>query len=85
MDKEPLSFSATNWLASAQFLAEEYKNVIFVDIGSTTTDVIPLVEGKIKAKKADLERLKSGELIYSGVLRTGVSHLLKRVILSLGT
>ncbi|KAF5431769.1 hypothetical protein C5S36_09850, partial [Candidatus Methanophagaceae archaeon] len=60
VDKEPLSFSATNWLASAQFLAEEYKNVIFVDIGSTTTDVIPLVEGKIKAKKADLERLKSG-------------------------
>jgi len=51
VDKDPLSFAATNWLASAKFISEEYKNVIFVDIGSTTTDVIPVVEGKIKAKK----------------------------------
>ena len=79
VDEEPLSFAATNWLASAKLLSKEYKNVIFVDIGSTTTDVIPIVEGKIKAKKTDLERLKYGELIYSGVLRTGVSHLLKRI------
>jgi hypothetical protein len=79
VDKAPLSFAATNWLASAQFLSEEYKNAIFVDIGSTTTDVIPIVGGKIKAKKTDFERLKYGELIYSGVLRTGVSSLLKRV------
>ena len=80
VDKEPLSFAATNWLASAKLLSKEYKNVIFVDIGSTTTDVIPIVEGKIKAKRTDLERLKYGELIYSGVLRTGVSSLLKRVV-----
>ena len=79
VDKNPLSFAATNWLASAKFLSEEYKNVIFVDIGSTTTDVIPIVVGKVKAKRTDLERLKYGELIYSGVLRTGVAHLLKRV------
>jgi len=79
VDKDPLSFAATNWLASAKLLSKEYKNVIFVDIGSTTTDVIPVVEGKIKAKKTDLERLKCGELIYSGVLRTSVSHLLKRI------
>lgn len=79
VDKDPLSFAATNWLASAKFLSEEYKKVIFVDIGSTTTDVIPIVEGKVKAKRTDFERLKSGELIYSGVLRTGVAHLLKRV------
>ncbi len=81
VDKGTLSFAATNWLASAKFLSEEYKNAIFVDIGSTTTDVIPIVEGEIKAKKTDLERLKSGELIYSGVLRTNVSHLLKRVVI----
>ena len=79
VDKDPLSFAATNWLASAKFISEEYKNAIFVDIGSTTTDVIPIVEGKVKAKRTDLERLKYGELIYSGVLRTGIPHLLKRV------
>ena len=79
VDNDLLSFAATNWLASAKFLSKEYKDVIFVDIGSTTTDVIPIVEGKIKAKRTDFERLNSGELIYSGVLRTGVAHLLKRV------
>ena len=79
VDKDPLSFAATNWLASAKFISEDYKNAIFVDIGSTTTDVIPIADGKIKAKRTDLERLKYGELIYSGVLRTGVPHLSKRV------
>ena len=79
VDKDPLSFSATNWLASAKLVADQYKDVVFVDIGSTTTDVIPIVGGEIKAKKRDIERLKSGELIYSGVLRTNVAALLKKV------
>lgn len=79
VDKDPLSFAATNWIASAKLIAEQYKDVIFVDIGSTTTDVIPIVGGEIKARKTDLERLKSGELIYSGVLRTNIATVLKKV------
>ncbi len=79
VDKDPLSFAATNWLASAKFLAEQYRDVIFIDIGSTTTDVIPIVGSEIRAKRTDLERLKSGELIYSGVLRTNLATLLKKV------
>ena len=79
VDRDPLSFASTNWLASAKFIADEYKDVIFVDIGSTTTDVIPIKNGRIKAGRSDLERLKSGELIYSGVLRTSVSCLLDRI------
>ena len=79
LDKDPASFASTNWLASAKFIAEEYKDVIFVDIGSTTTDVIPIKDGKIKARRSDLGRLKSGELIYSGVLRTNVSCLLGKI------
>ncbi len=79
VDKDPLSFAATNWIASAKLIAEQYKDVIFVDIGSTTTDVIPIVGGEIKAQKTDLERLKSGELIYSGVLRTNIATVLKKV------
>jgi probable H4MPT-linked C1 transfer pathway protein len=79
VDKDPLSFASTNWLASAKLIAAQYKDAIFVDIGSTTTDVIPLAGGAIKAKRTDLERLKSGELIYSGVLRTNVAALLKKV------
>ena len=79
VDKDPLSFAATNWLASAKLVSERYKNAVFVDVGSTTTDVIPIVGGEIKAKRTDLERLKYGELIYSGILRTNVATLLKKV------
>jgi len=82
VDKSPLAFAATNWLASSKLIAEQYKDVIFVDIGSTTTDVIPIVGGKIEAQRTDLERLKSGELIYSGVLRTNIAALLKRIPIS---
>ncbi|HUV80396.1 MAG TPA: hydantoinase/oxoprolinase family protein [Candidatus Bathyarchaeia archaeon] len=79
VDRDPLVFAATNWLASSKLIAEQYKDVIFVDIGSTTTDVIPIVGSEIKAQRTDLERLKSGELIYSGILRTNIVALLKNV------
>lgn len=82
VDKAPFSFASTNWLASATFIAEHYKDAIFVDVGSTTTDVIPVVEGEIKASKTDFERLESGELIYSGILRTNIAALLRKVIVS---
>ena len=78
VDEDPLSFAATNWLASATLVAEQYWEAIFVDIGSTTTDVIPIVSGAIKARKTDLERLKTGELIYSGILRTNIAALLNQ-------
>jgi len=79
VDKDPLAFAATNWLASSKLIAEQYQDAIFVDIGSTTTDVIPIVGGEIKAQRTDLERLKAGELIYSGVLRTNIAAMLKKV------
>ena len=79
VDKAPLSFASTNWLASSKLISEQYKDAIFVDLGSTTTDVIPIAGGKIKAKRTDLKRLKNGELIYSGVQRTNVATLLKSV------
>ena len=79
VDKAPLFFASTNWLASSKLISEQYKDVIFVDLGSTTTDVIPIVGGEIKAKRTDLKRLKNGELIYSGVRRTNVATVLKRI------
>lgn len=69
-------FFSPNWLASARFLLESFSNAIFVDVGSTTTDIIPLVDGDVMAGKTDFERLKRGELIYVGALRTNLSFLL---------
>jgi probable H4MPT-linked C1 transfer pathway protein len=78
-DSENLRLLAgANWSASANFLAEEVESCIFVDMGSTTTDLIP-IKGKPKAAFTDYQRLIRGELIYSGMLRTSIGALLHSV------
>ncbi|MFN3384229.1 MAG: hydantoinase/oxoprolinase family protein [Archaeoglobaceae archaeon] len=75
--KNPRLFSASNWVASVSFLLSEgYRDFLFVDIGSTTTDLIPVKE-KAPPARTDFERLQNGELIYFGVLRTPVFHVLR--------
>lgn len=74
---DPMKFCATNWIASVSFLLREgYKNFLFVDTGSTTTDLIPVKE-KPLASNTDLERLRKKELIYFGVLRTPLFYVLR--------
>jgi len=69
--QRPLQFAATNWIASALFVAHKHRDCIFVDVGSTTTDIICIRYGRLNAKGfTDMERLASGELVYTGVLRT---------------
>jgi len=72
--------AAANWAASAGLLARDFDG-IFVDVGSTTTDIIPIAGGAACAGGTDFERLKRGELLYSGVLRTNLAALLDRVAL----
>jgi probable H4MPT-linked C1 transfer pathway protein len=53
---------------------------LLVDIGSTTTDVIPVVGGRVAAVgRTDPERLLAGELVYTGALRTNVAAIVRRV------
>lgn len=75
---DPLDLAAANWSASASLVAREVGNCIFVDMGSTTTDLIPIA-GKPLAADTDLNRLKRGELVYSGLLRTNLAALLQSV------
>jgi probable H4MPT-linked C1 transfer pathway protein len=84
VDRDPLAFAASNWLASATLVAEQHPDAIFVDIGSTTTDVIPIVGGRIQARTTDPGRLQAGELLYSGILRTNIAALLRTVELDEG-
>jgi (4-(4-[2-(gamma-L-glutamylamino)ethyl]phenoxymethyl)furan-2-yl)methanamine synthase len=72
-------FSAANWMASARFLGHVHSDVLFIDIGSTTTDLIPIVASTPNAGMTDFERLARGELIYSGTLRTNIAALLQQV------
>ena len=56
-------------------LAREIGDCLFVDMGSTTTDLIP-IKGKALAAKTDFMRLAGGELVYMGLLRTRLDALL---------
>lgn len=65
--------SSSNWLASASFVAQCVPEALFVDIGSTTTDIVICKDGDVLTRGADdHRRLISGELVYTGVVRTSL-------------
>ena len=67
--------AAANWHALATFVGRiaPDRTVLLLDIGSTTTDIIPLQNGLPNPSgRTDPERLISAELVYSGVRRTPV-------------
>jgi len=72
----PLMVAAANWPATAWLVAQHFRDTILIDVGSTTADVIPIKGGKIMAVgKTDPDRLVSGELVFTGSLRTPVSSI----------
>ncbi|SPB19012.1 hypothetical protein NOV72_06213 [Caballeronia novacaledonica] len=70
--------ASANWLATAQWVATRMPDAVLIDIGSTTTDIVSIVGGRVVARGAnDAERLVSGELVYQGIVRTplcGIAH-----------
>ena len=78
--RTPLAVAASNWLATAMVVAETHPDTILVDMGSTTTDIIPIRGGEVVAAgRTDPDRLASGELVYSGALRTPLEAMVTRV------
>jgi (4-(4-[2-(gamma-L-glutamylamino)ethyl]phenoxymethyl)furan-2-yl)methanamine synthase len=76
----PSQVASANWLASAALVAESITAGLLVDVGSTTIDIVPVRAGQVGARgRDDSERLISGELVYSGVVRTPVMALAERV------
>nr|MDO8113204.1 hydantoinase/oxoprolinase family protein [Candidatus Sigynarchaeota archaeon] len=74
------SVSAANWHATATWVGSFVKNGILIDCGSTTTDIIPIIDGIPNVEgRTDLERLKSGELVYTGVLRATIPSIAHEV------
>jgi probable H4MPT-linked C1 transfer pathway protein len=77
---DPLDAAASNWLATAMLVGRFVPEALLVDIGSTTTDVTPVTGGRVAAAgRTDPERLLAGELVYTGVLRTNVAAIVRRV------
>jgi probable H4MPT-linked C1 transfer pathway protein len=69
----PLDVASANWHASATLIADHCADGIFIDVGTTTTDLIPLRAGLPATRGyTDAERLAARELIYAGVVRTPV-------------
>ena len=72
----PLEVASANWLACVQLAASRLPEGLFLDVGSTTTDIVPFAGGRDLAEGiSDAERLASGELVYDGVTRTPVMAL----------
>ena len=68
-----MAIASANWLASVMLVANRVPNALFVDIGSTTTDILLIQNHQLAAEGfTDYQRLVSGELVYTGIIRTSV-------------
>ncbi len=71
--ESPMHVAAANWHALATWSMKFAPKGcgVLIDIGTTTTDIIPFEDGKpVPLGLTDASRLQSGELSYSGVRRT---------------
>ena len=75
---EPLRAAASNWHALARFACRFVPSDtgLLVDVGSTTTDIVPISAGQVATTAdTDPDRLASGELVYLGVRRSLICAL----------
>jgi probable H4MPT-linked C1 transfer pathway protein len=78
--EEPLAVAAANWAATARLASRKRADAILIDVGSTTTDIIPIRGGGPRPRgRSDTDRLLAGELVYSGLLRTPPAALTEAV------
>ncbi len=80
----PQLVAAANWHALATWAgrAVPVGPALLIDVGSTTTDVIPLLNGMPCSQgSTDLQRLAYSELVYTGVRRTPICAIVHHVLL----
>lgn len=78
--REPLRVASANWAATGWMVSQLIKNGVAVDVGSTTTSIVPIINGKNAATgRTDLEKLQNGELVYSGSLRTNIAAIVDTI------
>jgi (4-(4-[2-(gamma-L-glutamylamino)ethyl]phenoxymethyl)furan-2-yl)methanamine synthase len=68
--KRHADIASANWHACATLIARKREHALLIDLGSTTTDIVPIVQGKTIARGySDAQRLAAGELVYTGMVR----------------
>lgn len=78
----PSLVAAANWHALATWIGRLVPAgpALLIDMGSTTTDIIPLIDGvPVPVGMTDVERLMAGELVYSGIRRTPLCAIVHSV------
>jgi len=76
--RNPLLAATSSWHVLARFAGRYARSGpgLLVSVGSTTCNAVPLVDGEIAATgHTDMQRLLSGELIYTGVERSPLCAL----------
>ncbi len=77
------SIASANWHASANLIARHINTALILDIGSTTTDIIPIIDGKlVDVGFSDASRLQQDSLVYTGVIRTPIMALAQKLMLN---
>lgn len=72
--------ASANWHASASYVASKIGQGLFIDIGSSTTDLILLKDARPANKGfSDAERMRADELVYTGVVRTPLMALAQTI------
>lgn len=75
----PLEIASANWLASASYTARKLDNALFMDLGSTTTDIAPCSRGEALVRGySDSQRMAEDELVYTGLTRTPIMAVTDR-------
>jgi probable H4MPT-linked C1 transfer pathway protein len=70
-ERHVLDIASANWHASAALIGRRHPNALLIDMGSTTTDIVPVAGGAVAARGyTDAERLSAGELVYTGLVRS---------------
>lgn len=80
---KPLLAAAANWHAMARLAAAHATadRTFVIDVGSTTTDIVPLAAGvPVPMAHDDVGRMATGELVYTGVERTPVATLVRSLL-----
>ncbi len=73
--QDTLAVASANFLATAGAIAVLKPNALLIDMGSTTTDIIACDQ---PMGLTDADRLRSGELVYTGLTRTLVPTVTTR-------
>ncbi len=74
--KRTAEVASANWHATGSMLAGKLHSGLLVDVGSTTTDLVPFANAKVTTTaENDSQRLACGELLYTGVVRTSLLSL----------